>query len=161
MTHERKFIASLLTAVRGDEAADTRIREMLTNGELTWKRGHVDTSYRGCGNKALRRSGETIDRRCGCVICVEYGGDCSYVMMQEARGTEHRAQRGVKTRLARRERIVFVDTSNLLSVKMDRKGEPQEMFFCEVCGDEIHDEGLCGGCQIEENYTAQVQSDEW
>ena len=62
-----------------------------------------DNGWRGCGNKALRRQGEEFGSyRCGCDVCVVYGGDCSNVMYQEARREEHDAQRGKKTRLSRR-----------------------------------------------------------
>ena len=58
-----------------------------------------DNGWRGCGNKALRRQGEEFGSyRCGCDVCVVYGGDCSNVMYQEARREFHDSQRGVKTR---------------------------------------------------------------
>jgi hypothetical protein len=58
----------------------------------------IDRSFRGCGNKALRRTGEEIDRSCSCVVCVVYGGDCEYQMWKEGHSDWHRANRGVKTK---------------------------------------------------------------
>ncbi len=60
---------------------------------------YKDTTARGCGNAAARRMGvDTSDTSCGCVVCTVYGGDCSYTMMREGRGEEHRSRRGQKTR---------------------------------------------------------------
>jgi hypothetical protein len=71
--------------------------QVLRDGGL-WTDQTLDRSFRGMGNRALRRTGEVPNTRCDCVICVEYGGDCSYQMWKEWHGEWHRERRGVKTK---------------------------------------------------------------
>jgi hypothetical protein len=92
----RVLIARLLVTI--SSAARPNADTLATLRSLGLVDNTVDTSWRGCGNRAERRSGGEIWRGCDCVICVEYGGDCANVMRQEWRNEAHREQRGVKTR---------------------------------------------------------------
>jgi hypothetical protein len=98
ITFTRATVASILASSRIDATSHAKLRQLVREGQLTWKRNYTDTSYRGNGNRSWRRAGNDIDTSCGCVICVEYGGDCANVMRREGRAEYHRSQRGVKTR---------------------------------------------------------------
>jgi hypothetical protein len=75
------------------------VAQLRADGADVVLRSGVDTSWRGSGNRAARRAGsfESYDG-CGCVVCVEYGGDCANVLRGEWLREEHCARRGVKTR---------------------------------------------------------------
>ncbi len=104
----------------------------------------LDTGYRGEGNKAYRRqAGESINRSCGCTVCTVYGGDCSYQMWMEGHSQWHREQRGTKTKLSRREPIVFFNSSTDLAQKFNVTGELDSMeedYYNDVAMSDYHRE---------------------
>ena len=92
----KNSLAATVIAATAPELRRSTLRVLRDSG--LWSDRTLDTSFRGCGNRALRRQGEVIDRSCNCTVCVVYGGDCAYQMWRESRGEWHAKRRGVKTR---------------------------------------------------------------
>ena len=100
MENKRTRAAAILFAV---PSTDRFLVLSLMRQEGLISDGTLDRAYRGQGNAAARRQGvDTSATGCGCAVCVEYGGDCSYQLWREGHDEWHAARRGVKTRLARK-----------------------------------------------------------